>query len=116
MEAVRPGNGLVVLRVCIGLLTAVTAAIHLSLLFPDPVFILNAVGYVALLTTLYAPVPGLKGRKPLVRSIFVGYTALTIVLWILIGLREPLAYIAKVDEVALIVLLLLERSRLWAEV
>ena len=37
------------IRIGVVLLTLTTAAVHLSLLFPDPAFILNGLGYLALL-------------------------------------------------------------------
>ena len=111
MEAAKPSNNPLILRVGIVLLTAVTAAIHFSLLFPDVTFILNALGYIALLIALFAPVPGLEGRKPLVRWAFVGYTALTVLLWLLIGERSTIGYLTTTVELALIVLLLMERGR-----
>ena len=39
-------------------LTLIAASVHLSLLFPDPAFILNGLGYLMLLAALYLPVPG----------------------------------------------------------
>lgn len=41
----------------------------------------------------------------------IGYTALAIVLWILVGARTPIGYVDKVIEVALITLLLIEGRR-----
>lgn len=109
MAKAESGNSSFSLRVGIALLTAVTAAIHFSLLFPNAAFILNSFGYVALLTALYAPVPGLASRKPLVRWVFVGYAALTVIIWLAIGERSVIAYVAKADELALIALLLVGR-------
>jgi hypothetical protein len=93
------------LQVGIILLTLITAVIHLSLVFPSVLFILNGLGYLALLGALFLPIPQLMGYRALARWALVGYTALTIVLWVLIGSRIPIAYVAKVDEVILIVLL-----------
>lgn len=97
-----------VLRAGIVVLTLGTAFIHLQLNFPDPVFILNGLGYLALLAALYVPVPQLARYRSAVRWVLVGYAALTFVLWIAIGLRTPLGYITAADEVALILLLLIE--------
>ena len=80
-----------------------TALIHLSLLFPDPVFILNGLGYLALVAALYAP--PLATQRSTIRWVLMGYTALTIILWLLIGSRTPLAYLDKVIEVVLLALL-----------
>jgi hypothetical protein len=99
------------LRAGIVLLTLGTALIHLQLAFPDPVFILNGLGYLALLAALYLPIPQLARYRNAVRWVMVGYTALTIFLWILFGARIPIGYTAVAIEVALIVLLLLEARR-----
>ena len=96
------------LRAGIVLLTLGTALIHLQLAFPDPAFILNGLGYLALLAALYLPIPQLARYRNAVRLVLIGYTALTIFLWILIGARAPIGYIDKAIEVALIVVLLLE--------
>lgn len=41
----------------------------------------------------------------------VGYTALTISLWILVGARTPISYVDRQIEVALIALLVLQTRR-----
>jgi hypothetical protein len=97
-----------VLRAGIVVLTLGTAAIHLQLNFPDPVFILNGPGYLALLAELYAPLPQLTRCGNVVRWVLIGYAAITILLWVLIGARNGLAYADKAIEVALITLLLIE--------
>jgi hypothetical protein len=99
------------LRVGIVLLTLATALIHLQLAFPDPAFILNGLGYLTLLAALYLPVPRLARYRNVVRWVLVGFTALTIFLWVLLGARIPIGYVDKAIEVALIVLLLLEARR-----
>jgi hypothetical protein len=99
------------LRVGIAVLTLVTAAIHFSLLFPDPVFILNALGYLGLLAASFVPVAALERLKPLVRLAFVGYAALTLILWLVMGVRTAIGYLSVVDELALIALLLIERTQ-----
>ncbi len=96
------------LRVGIVLLTLATALIHLQLAFPDPAFILNGLGYLALLAALYLPVPRLARYRNIVRWVLIGFTALTILLWILLGARTPIGYIDKAIEIVLILLLLLE--------
>jgi hypothetical protein len=99
------------LRGGIVLLTLATALIHLQLAFPDPVFILNGLGYLALIGALYLPIPQIAPYRNVVRLILIGYTALTLFLWILIGARTPIGYTAAAIEVALIALLLLEARR-----
>src|SRR5215210_716931 len=99
------------LRVGIIILTIGTALIHFSLNFPDPGFILAGLGYLTLLAALYLPVPRLTRYRNTVRWVLVGYTALTIFLWILLGVRGPLGYADKAIEVVLILLLLLAARR-----
>ena len=96
-------------RAGIIVLTLATALIHLQLNFPDPVFILNGLGYLTLLSALY--LPQLSRYRDLTRWALVGFTALTIFLWALFGARIPIGYIDKVIEVALISLLLLDARR-----
>jgi hypothetical protein len=100
-----------VLRAGITALTLATAFIHLQLAFPDPVFILNGLGYLTLLAALYLPVSRLARYRNVVRWVLVGYTALTILLWVLFGARTPIGYIDKAIEITLILLLLLEARR-----
>ncbi len=106
-----PNSTNTVLKTGIVLLTLATAVIHLQLNFPDPVFILNGLGYLALLAALYLPVPRLAGYRSLARWALVGYTALTILLWVLFGARTPIGYADKLIEAALIALLLVDARR-----
>jgi hypothetical protein len=99
------------LRVGIVLLTMATALIHLQLAFPDPAFILNGLGYLTLLTALYLPIPRVARYRGIVRWALIGYTALTIFLWTLLGARTPIGYIDKIIEILLILLLLVEARR-----
>jgi hypothetical protein len=92
-------------RWAVAVLTLGTAAIHLSLNFPDPVFIMNGLGYLALLAALLSP--RTAHRHDTIRWALAGYAALTIFLWILFGARSPIGYVDKAIEVALIVVLLL---------
>ena len=89
-----------------------TAAIHLYLGFQGfPLFVLNGLGYLGLLAALILPIPRISEYRNLVRWVFVGYTALTIALWILVGARNSLGYTDKVIEIILVALLVLEASR-----
>ena len=97
------------LQAGIALLTLATALIHLQLNFPDPMFILNGLGYLALLAALF--LPSLVRYRGLVRWALIGYTALTILLWLLLGARTPIGYVDKVIEIVLIALLLIEARR-----
>ena len=96
------------IRIGIILLTLGTALIHLQLNFPDPVFILSGLGYLALLAALYLPLPRVARYRNLLRWVLVGYAALSILLWIFLGARTPIGYIDKAIEISLIALLLLE--------
>jgi hypothetical protein len=96
------------LRVAIIVLTLGTALTHMSLLFPDVMFILNGLGYLGLLGALYLPIPVLAGRRRMVRWALIGYTLLTIVLWVAFGLREPIGYLNKLNEVLLVAALIVE--------
>ena len=57
----------IAIRIGVVVLTVITAIVHLSLLFPDPVFILNGLGYLALLAALYLPVPRIARYRNVVR-------------------------------------------------
>ena len=103
----RPAHA--ALRTGIAVLTLATALIHLQLNFPDPMFILNGLGYLALLAALF--LPSLVRYRGLVRWALIGYTALTILLWLLLGARTPIGYVDKVIEIVLIALLLIEARR-----
>ena len=71
-------------------------------------FILNCVGYMVLVVALY--LPALHHFQRLTRWLFIGYIALTILLWYLIARSYPdmMDYLDKSVEVALIALLLRE--------
>jgi hypothetical protein len=101
----------IALQIGIIILTLITAFVHLSLNFPDPVFILNGLGYLTLLAALYLPIAQLVPYGHNVRWLLIGYAALTVILWLAIGLRTPTGYITTADEVVLILLLLLETRR-----
>ncbi len=99
------------IRLGIIALTIATAIVHLYLGFQGlPLFVLNGLGYLVLLAALYLPVPQLAPYRNAVRWVLVGYTALTIVLWLVItgGASNATGYIDKVVEVLLISLLLAE--------
>ncbi len=74
-------------------------------------FILNGLGYLTLLAALYLPVPQVARYRKTARWALIGYTALTISLWILLGARTPIGYIDKIIEISLILLLLVEARR-----
>ena len=99
------------IRLGIIALTIATAIVHLYLGFQGlPLFVLNGLGYLTLLAALCLPIPQLIPYRSLIRWALVGYTALTIVLWLVItgGASNATGYIDKVVEVLLIVLLVAE--------
>jgi hypothetical protein len=104
----------VAIRTGVILLTLFAAAIHLSLLFPDPAFILNGLGYLTLLAALYLPISWLAPHRRVVRWALIGYATLTILLWVVIGERTLLGYSTTASEVALVGLVVLEGRRLRA--
>jgi hypothetical protein len=96
------------LRIGVILLTVGTAVIHLYLGFQGfPLFVLNGLGYLGLLAALILPIPRISEYRNLTRWVLVGYTALTIFLWILVGSRNAIGYVDKIIELALIALLVL---------
>ncbi|HET7270793.1 MAG TPA: hypothetical protein VFI90_06865 [Rubrobacter sp.] len=100
------------LRIGIIVLTVGTALIHLYLgLQGFPLFILNGLGYLALLAALTLPIPRVSEYRNLTRWVLVGYAALTIFLWILVGARNSIGYTDKVIELVLISLLVLDARR-----
>jgi hypothetical protein len=99
------------IRIGVVALTLMAAVVHLSLLFPDPVFILNGIGYLALLAALYLPVAWLVPHRRAVRWTLIGYATLTILAWVAIGERTMLGYSTTAGEVALVLLLLVEGRR-----
>jgi hypothetical protein len=94
-----------------------TAILHLSL-FPDPVFTLNGLGYLGLLGAYFLPIAFFQQRHNLVWWALVGYTALTIVLWIIMGDKNFVAgtssatgYYAKAAEVLLLIFLWVDKPK-----
>lgn len=75
------------------------------------IFVLNFAGYVTLTALLYLPVRALEPYRSAIRTAFIAYTALTIVLWIFFGTKDMVGYLNKLNEIALIALLVVE-SRL----
>ena len=69
-------------RVAIVLLTLVTAVIHIAL--GRPLFILNGLGYIALLAAYLLPQPLFARRRALIRWAFIAYTVVTIVMYFVV--------------------------------
>jgi hypothetical protein len=96
------------LQIGIILLTLVTAVIHLALGIPNSfmMFILNGIGYIVLVVALY--LPQLQQYQGIIRWALIAFTAVTVLGWVFIGMRSTIAYIDKLAEVLLIVLLFIE--------
>ena len=102
------------------LFTLATALLHLSLLpemGPDPIA-LNGFGYLALLGAYFLPIPFFQERHRLAWWALVGYTVLTIILWVILGDKQFVAgtpsaigYYAKAAEVILLVFLWLDKPK-----
>jgi hypothetical protein len=110
--SVSPGLG-----VGIFLLTLATAVIHLYLglsaisymgfNFGVMLFILNGLGYLALLAALQLPIPQLARFRSAARWALVGFATLTIVLFFVMAPEYTIiGYVDKAIEVTLIALLL----------
>ena len=88
-----------------------TAILHITLL-PDIMFALNGAGYLGLLGAYFLPIPFFQEKHKLVWWAMVGYTALTIVLWVVMGSKtfvagtsSAIGYYAKAAEILLLVFL-----------
>ena len=103
------------------LFTLATAFLHLSLFrvfgFTDPIF-LNGFGYLALLGAYFLPIPFFQQRHRLVWWVLLGYTVLTIILWIILGDKNfvpgtssAIGYYAKAAEVILLIFLWMDRPK-----
>ena len=95
-------------QVGIIVITIFTAIVHLTRNFPDPMFILNGLGYFTLLAGLLAPLPFLTKSRSMTRWAFIAFTAVTILAWLAIGERILIGYIDKSLEVILIALLFID--------
>jgi hypothetical protein len=70
----------------------ITATMHLMAAFdkqlfpngPDPLFILNGLGYLGILGAYFLPIVFFQQKHSLVRQGFIGYAILTIAAWIFI--------------------------------
>ncbi|MBA2713971.1 MAG: hypothetical protein H0U55_10540 [Rubrobacteraceae bacterium] len=102
----------IAIRIGVVVLTLIAAIVHLSRLFPDPVFILNGLGYLTLLAALYVPIPRLVPNRRVMRWMLIGYATLTTLAWVAIGERTPLGYSTTAGEAALVILVLMEGRRM----
>lgn len=100
--------------------TLATAYLHLSLypiLGVDPI-VLNGLGYLALLGAYFLPVAFLQRNHRLMWWVLTGYTALTFVLWVVMGEKNfyasesaAIGYYAKAAELFLLGFLFADRPR-----
>lgn len=105
------------LRWAVIILTLITALIHLALGIggvlgqPDALsvlFILNGLGYLALLAAVFLSVPFFATRRALAHYLLMLFAAVTFVAFFALnfsrlGQQGPMAIIAKVDELLLII-------------
>jgi hypothetical protein len=100
--------------IAIILLTLAAAFIHFSLLFPDALFILNGLGFLALLFVYFLRTDLSLRYHSLIHWVFIGYTVITILAWIAIGDKSwpagALGYTTVLIEIALVILLFLDRD------
>ena len=94
-----------------------TAFLHVTL-FPDIMFTLNGLGFAGLLGAYILPIPFFQERNKLVWWALVGYTVLTMVLWIIMGEKvftpgtsSATGYYAFVAEVIILALLWIEKPK-----
>lgn len=98
-------------------LTVITALIHIGLAIPglpdafSIIFLLNGIGYLALVAALYF-LPQLAEQREMVRWALLAFTAVTFILYFVFNLPNSLSPIGLIDkavELALIVLLWMDR-------
>lgn len=117
-------------------LMLITAIMHLAAaldkqLFPegpDPLFLLNGLGYLGLLAAYFLPIPFFQQRHELVRRGIILYAIITIVAWLVIWvgfsvIRDGVPFFsrdsiygvpAKISELFLIWFLLQDRAPAYA--
>lgn len=101
------------LPLAIIIFTVLTALVHLSLM--QPMFILNAIGYVVLMVLFFKwiPIPFLKSQSKLIWYAYMGFTAVTIVAYFLVALNpftNPMGLATKVVEGFLLLSLWLHKE------
>lgn len=104
------------IRAIITILGLYTAIIHLVVLNlgPDgilPLFVLNGLGYLALLGALLLRFPA--GMQRLLHYAFMAYAAVTIVAWVIMNgdFSDPIGVSTKTVETLLIIFLWLDLKR-----
>lgn len=96
----------------LGLITGVIHAIILNMLQFDPLFLLNGLGFFVLTWAIFANPKFLTGQRKMVHYLFMAYTIVTIIGFFIISQKPygPLGYIAKIDEVLLLVALWMHKD------
>jgi len=105
------------LRTLVTITAVVTALIHLyyALFQIGPtqtlgiLFLFNALGFLGLLLAYLGKLSFLRLSHNVITWLFIGFTAITILAWIPMGERSPLAYFTKLDELVLLIALFLGR-------
>jgi uncharacterized membrane protein YeiH len=103
----------------LGLVTAIIHGVVLNVMMGgiDPLFTLNGLGYLALLVAYFLPWSIFQNNRNLIRWVYIGYTALTIVAWAVLVIPtgnwtgDTLGLITKAVEILLIVFLFLDGRR-----
>jgi hypothetical protein len=104
-------------RTLIIIFTLITAFVHLYLSLSskpiDPIFLLNFLGYLALLAAYTLPLPVVKNYHGLVRWVFMAFAAVTIIAYFVVNGFVNIYWFAfptKLIELALIVLLWFDKN------
>ena len=97
----------------LGLVTGVIHAVILNLQSLDWLMLLNGLGFFVLTWAIFANLGFLAGQRKLIYYLFMLYTLVTIAGFFVLNQPPygPLAIIAKVDEVLLIIALWLHLDR-----
>ncbi len=108
-------GGIQILLIAAALITGV---IHLGLgsdflaNIGDIMFLLNGIGFIGLAALYLLPLAFLKPYHEIVRWVFAGYSALTVILWVVMnGHLEPAGIAAKLAEIAIIAVMLIDRPK-----
>jgi len=97
----------------LGLITGVIHAIILNSLEFNPLMLANGLGFLVLTWATYANPKFMAGKGKLITYLFMAYTVVTIIGFFI--LNQPpygvLGYIAKLDEVLLLIALWLHKDK-----
>ena len=105
-------------QTAIVLLTLATSLVHLYLfislgahfLSGDIMFLLNCLGYLGLLAAYVLPIPLAQRYHGLVRWVLMGFAAVTIIAWLIMGDKSWwLGWVTKLIEIILIAVLWTDR-------